>query len=46
MKTGERKELMLKLTCPKMENWTEGSIPISGDFGAEEKPVLALPFVP
>jgi hypothetical protein len=43
---GERKELPLKLTCPKTENWTEAGIQIIGDFGAEEKPVLALRFVP
>jgi hypothetical protein len=41
---GDRKELTLTLCCPKTETWTEASLRITGDFGAGEKPVLALRF--
>jgi hypothetical protein len=43
---GERKELMLEMSCGSTNAWTEGGIRITGDFGAAGKPVLAMQFVP
>lgn len=43
---GERKELTLNLTSPATNTWSEASIRITGDYGAEGKPVLSVRFVP
>ena len=43
---GERKELALTLTKPGTNSWNEAGVRITGDFGSEGRPVLALRFVP
>jgi hypothetical protein len=43
---GERKELALTLTNPGTNRWNEAGVRITGDFGREGRPVLALRFVP
>lgn len=43
---GERKALTLNLDCGEAKGWTEAGIRITGDFGSEGRPVLALRFVP
>jgi hypothetical protein len=43
---GERKELTLNLACAGTNGWSQASIRITGDFGAEGRPVLAVRFVP
>jgi hypothetical protein len=43
---GERKELELELACSAPTGSTEGTIRITGDFGAGGKAVLSVRFVP
>jgi hypothetical protein len=43
---GERKELTLNLSGPGTNKWSEASIRVTGDYGAEGKPVLSVRFVP
>ena len=42
----ERKLLTLNLAGPGSNGWSEAGIRVTGDFGAEGKPVLSLRFVP
>jgi hypothetical protein len=43
---GERKELTLTLTRQGTNAWKEAGVRITGDFGRQGRPVLALRFVP
>jgi hypothetical protein len=43
---GERKELALRLDHAGTNGWSEVSVRITGDFGAQGRPVLAVRFVP
>jgi hypothetical protein len=43
---GERKELALRLDYAGTNSWSEVSVRITGDFGAQGRPVLAVRFVP